>query len=347
MKEVRIEVIEDDTRYFGHALITFYDAQIPEGTYRLFVSRKSTDTPSLGPDGWQASPVAMDVELVSRSDSKLVLRAGPSICDRIPYSLYVRLQVENSETFGQAFWPEIMQSPKGYSGTLSAPPTIPPKATEIEAPVEEPPELPIEPPPVVPAVTLKKPEPPVEEKVEPPRKPKRSLAWAYILLLLLIAGGGGYAYWKWGPPITPDTASSPVQEAEANTPTDTSETLSAKFERLKASDEDGDELLALTEEAFVAGDTVIANQAINLSVARGNAAAKLTQAKWYDPRTFDNSRVQAIDANRAARAYFELALGGNAEAKSLLTSICDASKSGDGPYRDFFGSTYCQGSLDP
>ncbi|ANK71695.1 hypothetical protein FA04_03025 [Ensifer adhaerens] len=347
MKEVRIEVLEDESRYFGHALITFHDAHLPESPHRLLVSRKSTDTPYLGPDGWQASPIAMDVELVSRSDSKVILRAGPAVCDRIPYSLYVRLQVENAETFGQAFWPEIMQSPKGYSGTLSEPPTIPPKTTEIEALVEEQPELlvvrPPLPAPVEPTVTLKKTEPEAE-KVEAKEKRKRSYAWAYILLLLILAGGGGFAYWKWGPLNSPD---SPLQEAEATTPTDPSESLSAKFERLKASDDDGDELLSLTEEAFDAGDTVIANQAINISVARGNTTAKLTQAKWYDPRTFDDSRVQAIDANRAARAYFELALGGNAEAKSLLTSICEASKSSDGPYRDFFGSTYCQGSLDP
>lgn len=343
-----IEVLEDDTRYFGHALITFHDAQLSEGPHRLFVSRKSTDTPYLGPDGWQASPVAMDVEVVSRSGSKVVLRAGPSICDRIPYSLYVKLQIEGSEAFGQAFWPEIMPSPKGYSGTLSeiADPPIPDEITDVvEGPLEPP-----SPPPEVPNVPLK-PEPEPEVKAEVPVAPRtrRSHAWLYMLLLLLV-GGVGVLYWQLDN-IERDLFDLPFYETTYNpsppavdTP---SETLSAKFERLKLSDQDGDELLALSEEAFQDGDRGVAQQAIELSVQRGNAAAKITQAKWYDPRTFNSERAQAIDANRAARAYFELALAGNNEARTLLTSICEASKSGGGQYQDFFGSTYCQGNLDP
>lgn len=351
MKEVRVEVLEDDTRYFGHARITFHDANFPEGPFRLFVSRKSTDTPYLGPDGWQASPVAMDVELVSRSDSTIALLAGPGICDRIPYSLFVRLQVEGSESFGQAFWPEIMQSPKGYSGTLEPGPITPPKPPELPPepePLPEPPEIPQEQPPVVPPVVLEKPEP-VGDTVVAPEKPKRSHAWIYILLLLLL-GGGGLMYWQLDNidrnlldlPFY-DTAYNPSEPA-VSTP---SETLSARFERLKLSDQDGDELLALSEDAFQDGNRDIFQQSIDLAVQRGNANAKITQAKWYDPRTFAGDRVQAVDANRAARAYFELALFRNGEARSLLTSLCEASRAGGGDYQNFFDSTYCQGSLDP
>lgn len=344
MKEVRVEVIEDETRYFGHALITFFDAKFSEGPYRLLVSRKSTDTPYLGAGGWQASPVATQVELVSKSDTSIVLRAGPAICDRIPYSLYVKLEIEGDQTFGQAFWPEIMQSPKGYSGTLSAPPELPSKPPEILEVVEEALYHPPEPPLEVPKVTLQKPEPEVKVEVPATSKPQRSYAWIYIVLLLLLAGGGGFAYWKWGPQFDGENQD---QVAEVTTPAVPPETLSAKFERLKLSDEDGDELLALSEEAFQGGNRGVSQQAIDLSVQRGNAAAKLTQAKWYDPRTFNSERAQAIDSNRAARAYFELALSGNDEARTLLTSICEASKSGGGHYQDFFGSTYCQGTLDP
>ncbi|MDW9478599.1 hypothetical protein GOB57_07770 [Sinorhizobium meliloti] len=328
MKEVRIEVVEDDERYYGHALITFHNISVPDGPVRLIVERNSTDTPYLGSDGWQAAPVAMGVELVSRSADRIVVRAGPEICDRIPYSQNVRLQVAGADAFGRAFWPEIMQSPKAYTGTIErykAPPSeLPPKPVDLPQPPESPPEPPpiFEPPPIPEVKEIKE----ETKKFDPPKR----RVWVYLLLLLLVGGGGGLAFWQWdwinpGPPV---------------------ESLSARFERLKQSDTDGDELLALSDEAFQAGDKGISEQSIKLAVERGNVAAKLKQARWYDPRTFAQDRVQAVDANRAARAYFELAIGGNGEARELLTSICQDSRNGGPNYRDFFDSTYCQGSLD-
>ncbi|MQX45717.1 hypothetical protein [Sinorhizobium medicae] len=337
MKEVRVHVVEDEERYFGHALITFHNVSVADGRVQLVVSRKSTDTPYLGADGWQAGPAAMDAEVVSRSADQTVVRAGPNICDRIPYSLYVRLQLDGAEVYGQAFWPEIMQSPKGYLGTLegfNAPPELPAKPAGEPPPLPEPPPL-FEPPPV-PLLE------PVKEEDAPVKPPKRSRAWVYLLLLLL-AGGGGFGFWYWTKPVQTPQPTTTEQEPRSPPP----ESLSAKFERLKQSDNDGDELLALSDEAFQTNDSGIGQQAIELAVQRGNAAAKLRQAQWYDPRTFNSARAQAIDANRAARAYFELAIGGNEPARKLLTSICEDSRNGGENYRDFFDSTYCQGTLDP
>jgi len=332
MKELPIEVVEDDERYYGHALITFHNISVPDGPVRLIVERNSTDTPYLGSDGWQAAPVAMGVELVSRSADRIVVRAGPEICDRIPYSQNVRLQVAGADAFGRAFWPEIMQSPKAYTGTIerykTPPSELPTKPVDLPQPPESPPEPPpiFEPPPIPEVKEIKE----ETKKFEPPKR----RVWVYLLLLLLVGGGGGLAFWQWdwikaqinpGPPV---------------------ESLSARFERLRQSDTDGDELLALSDEAFQAGDKAISAQSINLAVERGNVAAKLKQAGWYDPRTFAQDRVQAVDANRAARAYFELAIGGNGEARELLTSMCQDSRNGGPNYRDFFDSTYCQGSLD-
>jgi hypothetical protein len=338
MKEVRIDIAEDEARYFGTALITFYDIAIPSAPVRLYLARKSTDTPYLGVDGWQASPAPLAVDIVSQSAGKTVVRAGPEICDRVPYSLFVRVQIEGSDVSGQAFWPEIMQSPKTYTpilGDFKSEPQITKHVAEPETqPVVAPPVF--EPPPVV-----KTPE--VETPVNPPKK---SRSWVYLLLLLLIVGAGGIAYWQRDKimPAGTEQAVTPASDQQAKPPT---EALSAKFERLKKADPEGVELLALGEEAFSVGDRAIGQQAVALSVERGNEAAKLQRAKWYDPKTFASDRVEAMDANAAARAYFELALGGNTEATDLLKSICDASKSGGNNYRDFLDTTYCQGSLSP
>jgi len=331
MKDIRIDIAEDETRYFGHALITFFEGAVVGAPVRLFLARKSTDTPYLGADGWQASPAPLDVELVSQTAGKTVVRAGPEICDRVPYSLFVRVQIEGSEITGQAFWPAISQSPKAYTEILGD--FKSPEISKLVAqPVVAPPVF--EPPPTVKVAVA-------EPLIAPP---KNRHAWVYGLILLLIVAAGGAAYWKRDVfmPGHVEKAARPDPVVEQPR-----EGLSAKFERLKASDADGDELFTLSEEAFTAKDANIGQQAITEAISRGNEPAKLQRAKWYDPRTYASDRAEAMDANAAARAYFELALGGNTEATDLLKSICDASKAGGANYRDFLDTTYCQGSLAP
>lgn len=127
--------------------------------------------------------------------------------------------------------------------------------------------------------------------------------------------------------------------------------LEGLFEKLKQTDHDGDELLELSRKAFDRGKRDIGNQAIQLSMQRGNTDAKLEVAQWYDPRTFAADRVPSVDANKAARSYFELALEGNSKAVTLLTSLCrEASNTGStytNAFESFLGSTYCEGSLNP
>lgn len=127
--------------------------------------------------------------------------------------------------------------------------------------------------------------------------------------------------------------------------------LEALFERLKQSDHDGDELLELSRKAFDRGKRDIGHEAIQLAMQRGNTDAKLEIAQWYDPRTFASDRVPSMDANKAARSYFELALEGNPKAVTLLTSLCREARSTGSNYTNsfesFLGSTYCEGSLNP
>lgn len=332
MKDVRIEITEDETHYFGNALITFHDVALSSAPVRLFLARKSADTPYLGTDGWQASPAPLPVELVSQTADKTVVRAGPEICDKVPYSLFVRVQIEGSEITGQAFWPEIMQSPKAYTEVLGDF-----KSPEISKLVAQPVSQPaVQPPPVVAPPRVVE----VEEEILPPPTHKKSRAWIYVLLLLLISGAGGIGYWKRDLFLHKEEAAV-LDEVPELLPED----LVAKFERLKLSDTDGDELFDLSEQAFSANNATIGQQAIMEAIARGNEDAKLQRAKWYDPRTFAFDRAEAIDANAAARAYFELGLVGNSKGADLLRSLCEASKAGGADFRDFLSTTYCEGTL--
>lgn len=167
--------------------------------------------------------------------------------------------------------------------------------------------------------------------------------WVYLLLLLLIVGGmagGLYAYhWKKTHPDTPEET-----HVEPQPPR---ESMADKLARLKRDDRTGDQLLALNDEAFQAGDRAVAQQAIDAAIELNNDAAKLRLARWYDPSSFDPQRVQSKDANKAARTYFEIGMGGNQEARTRLAAICQAGRGGGPDYQGFFETTYCQGSLDP
>ncbi|WP_210213612.1 PAN domain-containing protein [Mesorhizobium sp. M2A.F.Ca.ET.039.01.1.1] len=127
--------------------------------------------------------------------------------------------------------------------------------------------------------------------------------------------------------------------------------LAARLEKLKATDSDGHELFALSKEAFTRNNRDVGMQAIYLAMQRGNQDAKLDIARWYDPRTFAQDRVDAADANKAGRSYFELALEGNSQAQTLLTSLCqdasDGSSSRANAYGGFLRTTYCEGSINP
>ena len=340
MKEVKVEVHEDDVFYYGHALITFHSREEGNGPVKLFVSRKSADKPYLGLSDWQASPLALDVEVISRDGATTVVRAGPEICDRIPYDLQVRFQLAGSEVFGQVFWPSIQPVPGGYTGHLdvrgiNSAPTAP----------DPPPSVPMPPPPLpLPVPTPQPPEPTAPraeaEVVSPPPRKKR-LVPSILLLLLVACAVGGYLYW----PQLKQAVIKYMADTGITAPPVKQKTLAERFEELRSGDPKGVGLLALSREAFAARDGAIGQQAISLAIQRGNQEAKLEMGKWYDPRTFAPDRAVSIDANRAARAYFELALSDNAEAKRLLLSLCEASNRGGPNYQGFLGSTYCQGSL--
>ncbi|MER9412374.1 hypothetical protein [Mesorhizobium sp. M0589] len=315
MNKVAVKVSEDETRLFGHALITFPQELGSSQRVRLSIMRKSKDAPYLGGAGWQARPATVDAAVVSRGANSATVVVGPEVCDQIPVDLQVKIEVEGHDIEGSAFWPPIPPSPGAWSQELTPFKTASPQAIEreMEEAVEQAVELP------------RAAEPPKPQPVAQPPKSKWRFLYLLIPLALLVAGGGYYI---------------------ANRPQP--EPLLARFERLKLTDTDGHELFALSGDAYREGDGGIGLQAINLAMERGNKDAKLEIARWYDPASFDPAKADRADANRAARYYFELSIEGQTAAKELLRSLCakSASSSQDPAFSGFLRDTYCEGTLE-
>ncbi|MDX8457263.1 hypothetical protein [Mesorhizobium humile] len=319
MTQVPLKVVEDESQLFGHALLVFAQDLGSSKRLRLAITRKSADTPYLGDDGWQARPASVAAEVVNRTQGSTTLSIGPEVCDRIPVDLQVKVEVEGQNVWGNAFWPPVTPQPGGWSKELTPPPPPSPRLPERIIDLPEPP---VSPPPI------RVPEPVATE----PRSRSRHL-YVLIPLLLLLATAGTYAGYRLG-----------WMDAWLTRP----ETLAARFERLKRTDADGHELLALSGEAYRQGDAGIGMQAINLAMERGNKDAKLQIARNYDPNSFDPSKADRPDANKAARFYFELVVEGKSEAAGLLRSLCDknASSPQDPAFNGFLTNTYCEGTLE-
>ncbi|MBZ9994117.1 hypothetical protein [Mesorhizobium sp. BH1-1-4] len=320
MKKVALKVGEDESRLFGHALITFPQELGSAPMLRLSIMRKSKDAPYLGDAGWQARPATVDAAVVSRRADSATVVVGPEVCDQIPVDLQVRIEVEGHDIEGSAFWPPIPPSPGAWSQELT--PFKTPNPQVIERELTEALEQAIELPRIVDTQ---------EQNRQPDQPPVKRRRYLYLLipLALLMAGAGYYIADSRGWFIKP-------------------ETLLARFEKLKLTDTNGAGLFALSDEAYRAGDGGIGLQAINLAMERGNKDAKLEIARWYDPSSFDPAKADRPDANRAARAYFELSVEGQATAKELLRSLCakSASSPQDPGFSGFLTDTYCEGTLE-
>ncbi|MFB9984760.1 hypothetical protein ACFSQQ_40855 [Mesorhizobium kowhaii] len=318
MNKVAVKVSEDETRLFGHALITFPQELGSSPRLRLSIMRKSKDAPYLGDAGWQARPATVDAAVVSRGANSATVAVGPEVCDQIPVDLQVRIEVEGHDIEGSAFWPPIPPSPGAWSQELTPFKTPVPQAIEreLEEALEQ-------------AVELPRAVEPKPQLVAPPPKKKRRFLYLLIPLALLVAGGGYYI-------------------ADSRGWLHKPEPLLARFERLKLTDTNGAELFALSGEAYREGDGGIGLQAINLAMERGNKDAKLEIARWYDPSSFDPAKADRADANRAARAYFELSVEGQTAAKELLRSLCakSASSPQDPAFSGFLTDTYCEGTME-
>ncbi|MER9745448.1 hypothetical protein [Mesorhizobium sp. M0187] len=317
MNKVAVKVSEDETRLFGHALITFPQELGSSPGLRLSIMRKSKDAPYLGAAGWQARPATVEAAVVSRGANSATLVVGPEVCDQIPVDLQVKIEVEGHDIEGSAFWPPIPPSPGAWSQELTPFKMSIPQAIERE--LEEALEQVVELPRVV--------EPKPQPLTQPPKK--RRFLYLLIPLALLLAGGGYYI-------------------ADSRGWFNNPEPLLARFERLKLTDTNGVALFALSGEAYREGAGGIGLQAINLAMERGNKDAKLEIARWYDPSSFEPSRADRPDANRAARAYFELSVEGETAAREMLRSLCakSASSPQDLGFNGFLKDTYCEGTLE-
>ncbi|NEI24975.1 hypothetical protein GUK30_37325, partial [Rhizobium leguminosarum] len=146
MRKVPVDVVEDDSSFGGYAFVTLRTA-VPEGPVRLQVfSKVATDKPYLGNGGWQAGSTAVDVEVVSRTPDKTLLRVGPTVCDRIGFSTPIKLVVEGANVYGDLYWPSIAVSPTGWSGGSIGGGSVEPEPKTPHVSLEKPKDPPPPPP---------------------------------------------------------------------------------------------------------------------------------------------------------------------------------------------------------
>ncbi|MBZ9791692.1 hypothetical protein K9B32_16425 [Rhizobium sp. 3T7] len=330
MTQFQIEVVEDDDNV-GSALITFRGKPPQLAGAYIGISRRSPDLPWLGENGWQAPAAALPVTVVSQADGWIVFRAGPEVCAYVQVDAKVRIDINGTSAFGHAFWPSITH----VGGNRRQSPVIDrvssqPAVASLPAPEA-----------LQPAVETIQPPPPrilTETAVAAAVQQRQSRRGLWLALSVVVLAAVAAAAIVERRPLGALVAGLTH-----------SETLAERFEKLKRGDAAGDGLLQLSRDAYEQGDKTIGMEAMALSVERGNAIAKIEMAKWYDPRTAALDKVAGIDANKAARAFFELAMNGNHDASSLLASLCQESGNAGSAYArsfsDFLGTTYCEGSL--
>jgi hypothetical protein len=317
MREVAVDITEDLSHPYGHALARFAVTIDPAPT-AIRVMRRSPDMPYLGPAGWQAGPVSLPVSVADRSPGSTTLLLGPRICDQIPFELQVRLEIEGTDICSRAFWPAVMPTPGRSDLVFEPPPPPPPPEQRGRA---EPPRVIEEPEP--------QPEPPPEKTEE--KTTRRSL-WPLLLLLLLVAGGLAAAYYNRA------TLLAFLQQGPG------AKTFAERYRDLEKSGGHAHDLFLLGKEAYNGGDDRIGFLASDLASQRGDVDAALEIARWYDPRTFDPAKFLHPDANNAALYYSRLA-GNNTRAKQLLSSLCAEAANPNSPYFDdfqnFLRDSYC------
>jgi hypothetical protein len=320
MRDVAVEVVEDVSRYYGHALARFPAAIDPPAPVAVRVMRRSPETPYLGQAGWQAGPVSLPAEVADRSEGSITLRLGPDICDWIPLDLQVRIEVEGTGIGGWAFWPAVAQTP-GKGGLAFGTSPKPALLERRERP--EPPPQPIAEPEPLPEAT-----PPVEHE----KKTRGSRSWSLLLLLLILVGALAATYHY------RSTLMALVNPEPAV------ETFAKRYDELRKAGGHAHELFLLGREAYAGGDSGVGFLASDLASQRGDVDAAIEIARWYDPRTFDPSKFQHPDANNAALYYARLA-DSNDRAKQLLSSLCAEAANPNSPYfndfQNFLRDSYC------
>jgi hypothetical protein len=322
MREVAVDITEDLSHPYGHALARFAVAIDPAPT-AIRVMRRSPDMPYLGPAGWQAGPVSLPVSVADRSPGSTTLLLGPHICDQIPLDLQVRLEIEGADICSRAFWPAVMPTPgKSDFDILGTQPK--PKLPERSGPISPPP-----PPPLPLSLPPEEEIPPVSQ--EEKKAPRRRL-WPLLLLLLVVAGGLAAAYYNRAPLLALLHQGSGAK------------TFAERYRDLEKFGGHAHDLFLLGKDAYAGGDDRIGFLASDLASQRGDVDAALEIARWYDPRTFDPAKFLHPDANNAALYYSRLA-GGNTRAKQLLSSLCAEAANPNSPYFDdfqnFLRDSYC------
>lgn len=192
----------------GHAIIEIGYALAVDKLRFTLQRTASTDTRYLGGDGrWHDELQRLEPESVERRGSTTLIGVGPSVVDRLPEDIRVRITIVSTtgpeEAFADSlFWQNVPPSSGGVGASVFTPRAKPAPEPPVDTDMGDgriEPTLGTPEPEVLPDTDV------VQTHEEPP-PPKRGLDWRILaglgVLLLILLAGAGYAAWHYKPELT-------------------------------------------------------------------------------------------------------------------------------------------------
>ena len=328
-----ISIEEETARGPGWARITVRPRPTAPAP-RLRLSRRQSDKPYLGPQGWQSSPQALEPQAIISDETAGVFLLGPEITRHLELDDRVEIAVDGTPIQARVEWPYITPRVGMPAGTLIRP--ADPEPPVAPPPTTKPPELPPEPEP--------KPEPPPQPPRSPPPLPaaasrrcgpRCALLIALAALVLVVAGGLLWYLVQEDRTVAeasiPPEEPAPVAPLQAEpepepAPTPPTEPAPLSFaERLalyRGEEDHARELYLLAQEARDGGDVEVAIDALSLAAQRSSPEANLDMGRRYDPGIAGGGeREFAPQPLSAARYYCRAIALGAAGADDLLADL--------------------------
>ena len=328
----RVTILEDNQ---PGTVVLSVSGLAPSEDVKVTITRKKSDRPNLGPQGWQTTEYLFTPRVIrdgSKGATDLVF--GREMTDHLDLDADIWVGVPSESHRERHFWPANMAAPgaakldvelptapvietEGPSGTGSqdtdSESDEADDSDERDAEEEGPTKL-VDPP-------------------EPKERGKRGWIIPAVLATccLFLAGAAAYYFW----PLLSETRQSEREPVPRN--------LTALYAQYRSEGGHAEELLSLGQEALESGQQDLGFNAITLAADRQNAAANMLIGRWYDPLETERGLLEP-NANSAALYYTNAAVAGHVEAEALISRLCEAPENELTPpeSQPFDRRSYCQ-----
>jgi len=318
----------DPARGAGYGVIDLEEFEGREADV-LFSLRRASDGKYLGSGDWLEAERRLTPDVAQRQDAGVRLLVGPAVVDMVDAldsfaitvypvegeSLSCRLEVGDlvysALAGGQGVSRQIKMPPPPTRSRASAPPPMPPLASDFvpeSAPASEAASVP--PPVPEPGPHLALP------KLKDPVDPRRGMALRPLLLLLAIAcAGGGLYAWKQSASAPPATAASAAKSASPASP------HLQRARELLRSGISPEGALEMAKGMRTPDGADGAFLLLEDAAQRGKSEAMLLLARFYDPT--DDAPKGSIrpDPEQARDWYVKARDGGQGAAEERLKNL--------------------------